>query len=290
MSGTEEKTFDKTAYQGLELRADDRVSSIVLQYADRGIAKAAAIEAENQILREAETRAAAPDSYRLSKMSDSAVDICYRHGKDCMSATDLIHYVSDTRLMHLQRTDLTEDDGIDRCTGGNTRKSCTALTQTDGKGLVRSTERDLTKLPARACKQLAQKLPTWFDTAEADTSQNSRRFPLSAFAALLAVAASLLLIVASSVMVRLAESDVSRVKTQISCVSVEAAELKSDLEVGQDVLQIRQIATEEYGMISEEYVKMDYISLCGDDTVEVYKEEREERVGLSALLSAIGLK
>ena len=66
--------------------------------------------------------------------------------------------------------------------------------------------------------------------------------------------------------------------------------MKSDLEVGQDILQIRQIATEEYGMVAEDFVKMDYISLRGEDSVEVYKEEREERMGLSALLSAIGLK
>ncbi|MBQ8214226.1 MAG: hypothetical protein IJZ80_09470, partial [Clostridia bacterium] len=73
-------------------------------------------------------------------------------------------------------------------------------------------------------------------------------------------------------------------------ISVQAEELKSDLEVGNDLLEIRQIATEEYGMVAEDYVKMDYISLRGDDSVEVYQEEREESVGLSALLSAIGLK
>jgi hypothetical protein len=43
-------------------------------------------------------------------------------------------------------------------------------------------------------------------------------------------------------------------------------------------------------MVAEDYVKMDYISLRSEDSVEAYEEERGESVGLSALLSAIGWK
>ena len=289
MERVEIKTVDRPAGQGLEVSAEPRIRAMVEQYAARGTVKAVMASADEQIQREAETRAMAPNAYRLSTMSETAIDLQYRRGKEHMSSADLVRYISDTRAAHLQTADLLGDTGIDECTGGNIKESCKALTEQKNEKKLSIAAR-ARQLPARAGEKLKQAMPTWFDASAPDTSKNSRRFPLSAFAAMLAVATSLLLIVASSVMVRLAESDVSRLKTQISDISVQAEELKSDLEVGNNLLEIRQIAAEEYGMVAEDYVKMDYISLRGDDSVEVYQEEREESVGLSALLSAIGLK
>ena len=45
-----------------------------------------------------------------------------------------------------------------------------------------------------------------------------------------------------------------------------------------------------WDIIEEEYLKMDYISIQSEDSVEVFEDERPSRVGLSALLSAIGIK
>ena len=289
MERTEINTVERPLGQGLENSAEARVRAMVEQYAARGVARAVMTSAGEQIRREAETRAIAPEAYRLSTMSETAIDFQYRRGKSHMSSADLVRYISDTRAAYLQNADLTGNTGIDECIKENGEESCTALTE-QTKQNVKPVEKSIRTLPARTGEKLRAALPAWFDTAEPDTSKNSRRFPLSAFAAMLAVAMSLLMIVASSVMVRLAESDVSRLKTKISDASAQAAELKSDFEVGNDFLEIRQIATEEYGMVAEDYVKMDYVSLRGEDSVEVYEEEREKSVGLSALLSAIGLK
>ena len=290
MERTEMTASQTTAYQALATAFGDRACRAVEQAADQGLVRAVEAAANAQIKREEESRALAPEAYRLSNMSDASVDIRYRHGKENMSALDLIHYISDTRAMRLQNMELSEDTGIDVCTEQIDKATDKALAPVEKTRANEAMGKGLLQIPQKACKELCKKMPVWFDAAEADTSSNSRRFPLSAFAAMLAVAVSLLLIVASSVMVRLAETDISRLKEQISTVSVQAADMKSDLEVGQDILQIRQIATEEYGMVAEDFVKMDYISLRGEDSVEVYKEEREERMGLSALLSAIGLK
>ena len=99
-----------------------------------------------------------------------------------------------------------------------------------------------------------------------------------------------MLIVASSVLLNRAEDNVSRMKLQVSKTSEEVMEMRSELEASIDLLEIRRIAMEEYGMVEEEYLKMDYISLQTEDSVESFPDERSEGVGLSALLSAIGIK
>ncbi len=254
------------------------------QYAARGLVKAVQDSAAEQQMREAQTRELSPESYRLSEVGEAVMCARYRQGKDHMSVLDLLRYFSEVRDEHIETCDLEENNGIDLCTGSNV-KQVAAITEKAVAPVSR-----LRELPRTAKVKISQALPVWFNSAQPDTSDDHRQFPLSAIAALLAVAASLLLIVASSVMVRLAESDVSRLKTQISSTTTAARDLESDLEVRNDLLQIRTIATEEYGMIDENYVKMDYISLRAEDSVESFEEEREESVGLAALLSAIGLR
>ena len=62
------------------------------------------------------------------------------------------------------------------------------------------------------------------------------------------------------------------------------------LEIRDDLRLIRRIAMEEYGMVGEEYVRMQYLTLTNEDLIEVYEEEKEQAMELSALLSAIGVK
>ncbi len=264
-------------------------SLVSKQFATRGLARAVLNSAAEQQKNEEYTRALSPEAYRLSEMNEAAVSAYYRLGKEYMSTSDLLRYAADSRRAHLQGADLCGNTGIDECTGSNVLVETKALTEKRGESAVVPVSCGR-KLSVKAVKKISAALPTWFDSSAPDTHANNRRFPLSAIAAMLAVAASLLLIVASSVMIRLAESDVSRLKTQLSDASAVACELRSDFEVQNDLLQIRSIATEEYGMVSEEYVKMDYITLSGEDSVEAFEEEREEAMGLSALLSAIGLR
>lgn len=245
--------------------------------------------AEEQIRREDETRREDPQAYRLSALPEGMLNGHYRRGKRSMSGDDVLRYFNENRRVHLQSADLEKNTGIDECSvDPETGKS---LILSDG-----SAERALTpigqakSLAVRGIDGLKRMIPTWIDLSRADDSRESRRFPLSAFAAVLTVALSLMLIVASSVLLTRAENDVSRLRTEISDTSGEVAKLKSDFEVRHDLLEIRRIAMEEYGMVDESYVKMDYIALRSEETVENFEEEREEQVGLSALLSAIGLK
>lgn len=265
--------------------SDDLARKEDLQQMHRGVLA--------QIEREEETRCSAPDAYRLSLMSDAAVTGVYRRGKDYMSSADLLRYAREARSAHLAQVDLSRNTGVDECPCKNEQSDTnvqeTAMVLADDAaqtGIVSTVVKQIKSLPQR----IREGIPLWFDTRTADTSADTRRFPLSAFAAVLVIALSLMLIVASSVLLNRAEDNVSRMKLQVSKTSEEVMEMRSELEASIDLLEIRRIAMEEYGMVEEEYLKMDYISLQTEDSVESFPDERSEGVGLSALLSAIGIK
>ncbi len=155
---------------------------------------------------------------------------------------------------------------------------------------TRAVEKRTLSTVALSMKDLLKaSLLTWFDSSASDKAQVKRSFPLSAFAAAVVVAVSLMLIVASTVLLTRAQSDVFKLKQEIDAEAVEIAELRSDLEIKNDLLQIREIAVNEYGMVSEEYLRMQYLDLGAGDSIEVFEKEEDE-VGLGALLSAIGIK
>ena len=240
-----------------------------------------------QIKREEETRSVAPEAYRLSLMSDSDVTGAYRRGKDHMSSADLLRYARETRAKHLREVELDGNTGIDECTGSNVKETAIVPKQKqETSTLLPAVVDRIKQMPTR----IKEGIPLWFDSKTPDTSADSRRFPLSAFAAILAIAMSLMLIVASSVLLTRAEDNVSRMKLQVSETSDEVAQMRSDIEASIDLLEIRRIAMEEYGMVEEEYLKMDYISMKTEDSVEAFEDERPTGVGLSAILSAIGIK
>lgn len=145
-------------------------------------------------------------------------------------------------------------------------------------------------LPGEWVANMRHQAPTWFNFSKPDTSHEIRRFPVSAFAAVLAVAMSLMLIVASSILLTRAENNLNSIRSEISTLSDEVVELKSDFQAQQNLIEIYRIATEEYGMVSEEYIKMQYLALNAGDSVETFEGEREQTVNLSAILSAIGVK
>ena len=67
-------------------------------------------------------------------------------------------------------------------------------------------------------------------------------------------------------------------------------DLKTDLEVKNNMLFIKQTAVEEYGMISGDYAASRYVDLTEDEKIEHYGEETAEESLLSQLLRAIGLE
>lgn len=283
------REINSTEATGLQISPAPHLNVIFDQYAKRGVVKAVQNTAEEQKLREAETSALAPDAYRLSSMSEAAIIGIYRRGKDSMSANDLLRYFGETRARSIRNADFTQNTGMDVCTGSPIKEECTAIVTAEPRKGLSSMVVFAKKLPKSVCGLVKGSAPAWFDASKADDSKERMRFPVSAFAAVLAVAMSLMLIVASSVLLTRAESNVSRLQAQISTTSAEVAELRSDFEVQNNLLEIRRIAIEEYGMVEEDYLKTDYLTLSTEDSVEAFEEERGDKVSLSALLSAIGI-
>ncbi|MBQ8431817.1 MAG: hypothetical protein IJX28_02930 [Clostridia bacterium] len=267
-----------------EISAEPQVCALSDQYRGRGVVGSVRQAAREQIKKEEATRALAPNAYRMSGLSDAAICGIYRKGKHYMAASDLLLYFSETRQKRISQVDFSQPCDL-------------------GTELIREEGEETRLCPAKPTRaqrmlQAVQKgtrgfqtaLPTWFDAAAPDTKDTKKTFPFSAFAAILAIAVSLMLIVASSVLLTRAENRVSQLNSELLTAYDEMTELQSDLDVRDDLLVIRRIAVEEYGMVGEEYVRMQYISLQQEDSIEAYEEERASTVELSALLSAMGIK
>ena len=278
----------------LEVSAAQEVETIAGQFASRGVAKAVAEQTTEQIEKEFQTRKIAPTAYRLSAMSDTAVSGCYRHGKENMSGADLIQYFNETRAIRTEEEDFSSVPAKDESVFlGEAEKPCHAVVKheevTTLSDKIAALPEKIKHLPAKTIDFIRTSAPAWFDFSPVDTTQSTRRFPISAFAAIVAVAVSLMLIVASSVMIQHGEKRVSELTVQVSELAGEVTDLQSELNVKNDLFVIREVATEEFGMVEEKYVKMQYLSMGSGDSIEVFEEEKQEKVGLAAILSAIGL-
>ena len=278
----------------LEVSAAQEVKTIARRFVARGVTKATAAQTTEQIAKESETRKIAPTAYRLSVMSDAAINGCYRHGKENMSGSDLVQYFNETRAMRTKNEDFSaipaEDDSV---FVGEAEKPCRAVVKhEEEEGLKEklvALPAQVKQLPAKTIDFIRTSSPAWFDFSPVDTTQSTRRFPVSAFAAIIAVAVSLMLIVASSVMIQHGEKRLGKLTVELSDLAGEVSDLQSELDVKNDLLLIRDIATDEFGMVEEKYVKMQYLSMGSGDSIEVFEEEKQEKVGLAAILSAIGL-
>ena len=80
-----------------------------------------------------------------------------------------------------------------------------------------------------------------------------KRIPRGILSTFAVVTLSLLMIVCSTVMVSRASGDVSRLEGEIEELEAVRDDLAADLDVKNNMLEIKRIAVEEYGMISGEY-------------------------------------
>ena len=286
------ETFDVKVVEapacGLQPMAEQKIQSLSEKYESRGLAVSVLAEAEAQERAEAETRGASPDAYRLSLMSEAVKNGQWRRGKELMDAGDLVRYFDETREKRIATTDFTEEHSVyELATPDETER---AVMVPSGQPFRRRARVGAHALAEYAGEKWVEVKKTWFDFSAPKTDREDKRFPLSAFAATLAVAVSMMLIIASSVMLTRAESNVSRLNAELAETRLEVNELRSDLEAKHDMLEIRDIAINEYGMVPESYVRMEYLTVGEGDKIEAFEEERRPMIGLDAILSAIGIK
>ncbi len=272
-----------------------QLQAVSARFCGRGLSRAVQTETEEQVRRELSTRECFPEAYRLSRLSESVINLKYRRGGTEMGSAGLCAYFADVRARRVREENFAELPASDEAIlAGDADKPCVRSVRSEAPCSVASRlhalPSELRRLPSATKERILLGAPTWFDRGGSNTERETHRFPLSAFAAIFAVAISLMLIVAGSVMVHQGERSVQALALELEEVGAEVAELRSDLSADTDLLGVREIAVCEYGMVSEEYLRMHYLHRDQIDSIEVYKEEREESVGLDALLSAMGIK
>ena len=259
------------------------VSALSVQFASRGLARSVLREAEELMEAEEQTRSIAPDAYRLSLLSEAAVAGIYRRGKKNMETADLIRYAEESR--RIQR----REEDSETC-GSIYEEASRVPEQTECRRSVvlcqpKSASVELKKLPSMAVSTVKERFPLWFDRKSARTQ---KKLPFSAFAAILAIAVSLMLIVASALMITHTETKISRLNSEIATLNAEISDLESKLGAEDDLMEIRRIAVEELGMVEEDYLKMDHLSLKTPEDIESFEQTASREIGLAAILSAIG--
>ena len=102
------------------------------------------------------------------------------------------------------------------------------------------------------------------------------------------VTLSLMLCVSASVMVSRASADVSFLEERIDELTYEIGDLEGKLEVKNNMLDIKRIAVEQYGMISAEYASNRYIDVREKESIKKHDGKGDPSTWLSDLLEAIG--
>lgn len=129
----------------------------------------------------------------------------------------------------------------------------------------------------------------WFPAEPKEGRSEGDRFriPARAVGSMAAFALSLGLIVGGSVMIGNASSEVGSLNSKISHLESQQTELQSQLDLKYNIQDIEKDA-KSLGMINKEYAQKSYLEVGEDEEIEIYEQE-ETKVGLAALLSAIGI-
>ena len=264
------------------------VSALSKQFASRGLAVSATREAADMMEAEEKTRALDPCAYRLSLLSDAAIAGMYRCGKSNMETADLLRYAEES-LRIKQR----EAEAVDAESVYDAVLPEVQIQKPEKSTVMMRLRREMSKFKtfsATAVKTVIARLPFWFDFKREKASSETKKLPVSAFAAIIAIAVSLVMIVASALMITHTETKISKLNSEITSLQSEIGDLESKLESGNDMMEIRRVAVEEYGMVGEEHLRTEYLALESKEDIEVYEQKRDRNLGLSAILSAIGWK
>jgi hypothetical protein len=90
-------------------------------------------------------------------------------------------------------------------------------------------------------------------------------------------------------MVAGAKREVSALGDEVDVLAKEAELATDRFEASINYLDIYQIATERYGMIPASFANSMYVDQNKQNTIENFENDGEATVGLSTLLSAIGI-
>ena len=216
----------------------------------------------------------------------SAYDKKYRtlkaDGKSYMSSDDFAAYYKDLRgykLPHFYsrgESEYSEAGALAACVQESGKSPKKALWLAIKSSVRKKVKRIPTYLSASELERFSAE---WFprDKKESILDGKKKQMPRGAVAVLFTVTISLLLIVCGSVMVSRTGGEVRRLENRIEILERERDDLKTKLEVKNDLLTIQRIAVEEYGMISSDYAASRYIDITEDEFIEEYSDSGKDK-------------
>ena len=298
------KTFDKAASVavGSQSRGSVDVASLYIdmlceRFKDRGIKTSVQSGVDAQ---------KSKDSARSRLISlypqmagISADDAKYKSlnvgGRPCMSSEDFANYYRDLRDYKMPRFYSRAETEYEEAEAAAKAESV----QESGKppkkavwlAITKHAKNKIREIPSHFNKEeLTEFSKEWFlfeEEAEVRVGEK-KRMPQKVIPTILAVTLSLMLIVCSSVMVSRASADVSSLEDKIDKLSFEIRDLEGKLEVKNNMLDIKRIAVEEYGMISAGFASSRYVDVREEEKLEGVEKDSKKTSWLTELFRAIG--
>ena len=230
----------------------------------------------------------------------SANDAKYNNVKvgerSCMSSEDFANYYRDLRDYKMprfySRAEKEYEEADAAYKAEKVQESGKPPKKAKWLAITKHAKNKIKEIPSHLSKEaFAEFTNEWFlfDKDEEVVEGEKKRVPKKVIPTVLAITLSCLLIVCSSVMVSRATSEVGALEDRIDSLSFEMRDLEGKLNVKNDMLEIRRIAVEEYGMISEGFASSRYIDVSGDEKLESVKKNKNNESWFKELLRAIGI-
>ncbi len=225
--------------------------------------------------------------------SDSKYNTQKIGGRACMSSEDFANYYRDLRDYKMPRfysRAESEYEEADAKALAQVQESGRSPKKAKWLAVTRHAGKKIKEIPSHLNKEeFTEFAENWFEFGKGETvvEGERKRMPRGVLSTIFVVTLSLLLIVCSSVMVSRASADVASLESRLEDLDFEIRDLEGKLEVKNDLLDIKRIAVEEYGMISAEYASSRYVDIKEDDSF-VNVDSESGGSWLSEILRAIG--
>lgn len=260
------------------------------RFRNKGIAEKARIDAENNIAAAKERRARLKDDTVDPKSKKYKTS---RHNGELYTGSDdFARYYNDLRGPKSPEAVSRDEEEYKKALAdaqGQVKLQSKKEMRLAIRKLIGEKLRAAGIIPIRP-KKLMETVDKGFPDAElGEVSVERKRLPKGMLFSVMIIFVSLLLIVTSSVMVSRTESDISRLESKLEDLKELEAKLNTDLEVKNNMIDIKEIAEGEYGMVSAEYVASRYIHIERKDEI-IIGNEYASKSAIIRLFEAFGLK
>lgn len=279
--------------ESVSARENAALTALTRRCSGRGFYRAAEQHKQEMESMEEEARTISPNHYRWDEICADGRGDQFRHGnylgRQVMDVDDFAAYFETCRTrrpLNEERQSISSRDAHVAAVPARTREESSYSKQ--AKTALVESKRERREETTNRVIAFAKDWLQPDDPAQRRRGQK-RTIPVSVIATLIVIAVSLMLIVSSSVMVASAKREVSDLSDEVDELEREAELLTDRMESEINYLEIYRIATEQYGMIPSGFVNSIYVDKTQGNTVESFEDEDEGKMGLSTLLSAIGI-